>query len=339
MGVYELIRRTDVPHGHKVRKGWPVFLIKRDEHGNAVRWKVRLVFKGFEQIFGKDYNRTTSPTARMESWRILLHLAAKLEWDAQQLDIKTAFLYGLLPPDEVQYMEQPTGFEEADKVVWVWKLVRGLYGMKQSGRIWNQTLNDRMIMWGFTRLACEPCMYYRHTSSGTVIAAVHVDNFLCISSSQAENERFKYEIRALWSISELGVVKFIVGIAVQWDRMHHSVQLSQTALIDKIIHLFGQDHSTPISTPMDPGLRLRRVTRTSLSTHDVDELAKIPYRSLVGCLLYPSLLALDLTSLMQSSSFPNSSILLPLFIGPLLSGLFDILKVPDTSPCILVVPL
>ena len=52
-------------------------------------------------------------------------------------------------------------------------------------------------------------MYYCHTLSGTVIAAVHVDDFLCISSSQAENDRFKSEICAVWSILELSVVKFI----------------------------------------------------------------------------------------------------------------------------------
>ena len=43
----------------------------------------------------------------MESWWILLHIMATLAWDVQQIDIKTAFLYGLLPEDEIQYMEQP----------------------------------------------------------------------------------------------------------------------------------------------------------------------------------------------------------------------------------------
>ena len=149
MGVYKLIPRSDVPQGHKIRKGMPVFRIKRDETGKAIRWKVHLVFKGFEQIYGKDYTKTTSPTARMESWRILLHLAAALNWDAQQIDIKTAFLYGLLPEEEYQYMEQPLEFEEPGKEDWVWVIQRGLYGMKQSGRIWNITMNEKMLSWGF----------------------------------------------------------------------------------------------------------------------------------------------------------------------------------------------
>lgn len=51
----------------------------------------------------------------MESWHILLHIAATEGWDATQIDVKTAFLYGILPDDEVQYMEQPEGFEEPGK--------------------------------------------------------------------------------------------------------------------------------------------------------------------------------------------------------------------------------
>ena len=76
MGVYKLVPRTVVPASQKVRTGSPVFKIKRDEHGKAIRFKVRLVFWGYEQIYGRDYTKTTSPTAHMESWQILLHLAA-----------------------------------------------------------------------------------------------------------------------------------------------------------------------------------------------------------------------------------------------------------------------
>ena len=84
----------------------------------------------------------------MESTRILLHIAAKLGWDIQQIDVKTAFLYSILPDEETQYMQQPIGFEEKGKETWVWKLERGLYGMKQSGRLWNQTMNSGMESWG-----------------------------------------------------------------------------------------------------------------------------------------------------------------------------------------------
>lgn len=135
MGVYKLVPRKHVPQGKKIHKGKPVFKIKCDEAGNTVRYKVHVIFKGYEQIYGKNYTQTTSPMVCMESWCILLHIAASLNWDTAQIDIKTAFLYGLLPEDEMQYMEQPLDFEEPGKENWVWELQQGLYGMKQSGRI------------------------------------------------------------------------------------------------------------------------------------------------------------------------------------------------------------
>lgn len=286
MGVYKLVPRNEVPEGHKVKKSKAVLKNKLNEDGHLARRKVRFVLKGFEQIYGKDYTSTTSPTARMESWRILLHIAAVMDWDAQQIDIKTAFLYGLLPNDEVQYMEQPQGFEERGKESWVWKLQRGLYGMKQAGRIWNQTMNDAMLSWGFTRLACESCIYYRKLATGIVISAVHVDDFISISSSPEENERFKNQMKTIWTISDLGEVRFCVGIAIKRDKSKHTVSLSQTALIDKIIDQFGQRDAHPTKTPMDPGLKLRRPDRSKFTPADLDALAKLPYRSLVGCCLY-----------------------------------------------------
>ena len=289
MGVYKLIPRSDVPQGHKIRKGMPVVRIKRDETGKAIRWKVHLVFKGFEQIYGKDYTKTTSPTARMESWRILLHLAAALDWDAQQIDIKTAFLYGLLPEEEYQYMEQPLEFEEPGKEDWVWVIQRGLYGMKQSGCIWNITMNEKMLAWGFNCLSCESCVYYRKTDTGTVICVVHVDDFLSIASNKNENEVFKNQMREAWTISDLGNVRFVVGIAVHWDRPNRTVMLSQTALIDKIVAQFGQRNTSPSSLPMDPRLKLQRAVYKNMSKDELDEIKKIPYRSLVGCLLYLSI--------------------------------------------------
>lgn len=286
MGVYKLIPRSSVPSGTPIRKGKPVFRAKRDENGVIARYKVRLVFKGFEQIFEKDYTSTTSPTARMESWRILLHIAAALGWDIQQIDVKTAFLYGLLPDNEIQYMEQPSGFEEPGKEDHVWVLQRALYGMKQAGRIWNQTLNDAMIGWGFTRLSSESCIYFRCLMTGIVIAAVHVDDFVSIADPPSENKRFKEQMETVWTISSLGEAKFVVGIAIARDRLTHTVQLSQTALIDKIVKMFGQSEAHPSSTPMEPGLKLRRPDTSSLSWQDKESLAKLPYRSLVGCLIY-----------------------------------------------------
>jgi hypothetical protein len=66
-----------------------------------------------------------------------MHLTASLNWDIQHIDVKTAFLHGLLPKDEMAYLEQPPGFQEPGKEDWVMELQKSIYGMKQAGRIWN----------------------------------------------------------------------------------------------------------------------------------------------------------------------------------------------------------
>lgn len=146
-----------------------------------------------------------------------------------------------------------------------------------------------MISWGFTRLSCESCIYYRTSDSGTVISAVHVDDFLSIASNKGENERFKNQMCNVWTISDLGAVRFVVGIAVTWDRPNRTVMLSQTALIDKIVSQFGQKNASPAPVPMDPGLKLRRADYKKLTREELDQISKLPYRSLVGCLLYLSI--------------------------------------------------
>ena len=93
-----------------------------------VRYKARWVCQGFEAVCSQDYTKTTSPTARMESFRILLHLGAALDYNIQQIDIKTAFLNGILPPDETCFMEQPLGFEEPSFEDHIWELQKGFMG-------------------------------------------------------------------------------------------------------------------------------------------------------------------------------------------------------------------
>ena len=78
---------------------------KRDDAGNIVRYKVRYVAKGYAQQYGIDYDKTTAPTARLESFRAILHVAATLGWGIQQFNIRTAFLHGVLPEDETAYLE------------------------------------------------------------------------------------------------------------------------------------------------------------------------------------------------------------------------------------------
>ena len=255
--VFELIPCSEVSKDRKIRHGHPVFTLKRDENGKPTRYKVRIVFKGYEQVYGRDYTMTTLPTAWMEMHRVLLGTAATHSWDAQQVDVKTAFLHGILSEEETQYMEQMEGYRKPGKENWIWKITHSLYGMKQAGRVWNKTLDAQMEKWGFKHLECESCVYYRKTEHGTVIVSVHVDDFLSISDKKEKNDRFLDDMEKVWKISRLRTPKHLVGMGITWDHPNKIVKLSQTALIDKIIAQFGQCDVTPLSILIDQGLKLR----------------------------------------------------------------------------------
>ena len=94
---------TDLLAGHKAIKSKWVFKLKADG-----RFCARLVAKGFMQIPGIDYDETFCPVACFESLQLLLALAALEDWEIHQMDIKSAFLNGIL--NEEIYMEQPQGF-------------------------------------------------------------------------------------------------------------------------------------------------------------------------------------------------------------------------------------
>ncbi|KAI0991222.1 hypothetical protein K3495_g16965 [Podosphaera aphanis] len=103
--VWDIVPR---PIGRKVVGGKWVCKIKRDSHGEIERFKARYVAKGFSQIQGLDYDETFAPVVRFDSLRLLLAISAAKKWKPRQLDIKTAFLYGIL--NEEIYMELPEGY-------------------------------------------------------------------------------------------------------------------------------------------------------------------------------------------------------------------------------------
>ena len=285
--VFVLVPRSEIPLGQRPLKGKLVCKRKCDETGKIVRYKVRYVAKGFAQRYGIDYDKTTAPTVRLESFRTILHLAATLDWDVRQFDIKTAFLHGILPEDETMFMEQPPGFAAPGKEEWVMRLMKSIYGMRQASRIWNQTFHNAISRWGFERLDCEWCVYRRTSPTGTIIFAVHVDDIVATGSTPEEIDGFRDQLKTQWEITELGEPKLALGIAISRDRANRTVSLSQTIKIDNLVKEYGQLDARAVDTPMVAGLQLRRPDKSAPIPTDIAEwIERTLYRPLVGSLMY-----------------------------------------------------
>ncbi|KAL8089363.1 hypothetical protein AgCh_038981 [Apium graveolens] len=142
--VWELV---EPPNGVKpIGYKW-IYKKKRGSDKKVKAWKARLVAKGYTQKEGIDYEETFSPVVMLKSIRILLCIAAHLDYEFWQMDVKTAFLNGSL--EETIYMQQPEGFIKEGQKHLVFKLKKSIYGLKQASRYWNIRFDQAAQSYGF----------------------------------------------------------------------------------------------------------------------------------------------------------------------------------------------
>ncbi|CAI7931023.1 unnamed protein product [Closterium sp. NIES-54] len=99
--------------------------------------KARLVVKGFTEVYGAEYDKTYAPAGSYVTLWIFISILAVLDLHLMQKDMKNAFLQSKL--DRVLYMYQPDYFNDGNGHVC--KLLKSLYGLKQSPLLWYSTLD------------------------------------------------------------------------------------------------------------------------------------------------------------------------------------------------------
>lgn len=281
-GTWQLVHPRDLPPNASVIGSRWVYKIKRDERGQVSRLKARLVAQGYCQEQGRDYQETFAPVARMTTFRVLMALAAYLDLELHGMDVHTAFLNSDV--EELVYMKQPKGFEYYDDdgvTSLVCKLDKSIYGLKQSPRNWNKLADDWFKSYGFTPSQADPCLYIKRDGSVLLIVVLYVDDLIIASNSVEVMDKFKKDISQRFKMTDTGPVKWILGVEVIRDREKRTIELKQTAYIDKLIKSFGMEDCRSISTPMDAN-----TTRAK----DGEGTADRHYMSLVGGLLYAAIL-------------------------------------------------
>eukprot|EP00873_Tetraselmis_striata_P001952 jgi/Tetstr1/422216/TSEL_013068.t1 len=191
-----------------------------EKQGTIARFKARLVVQGCRQRHGIDYAETFAPTVKFTTIRVLFAIAVQYGWNIHQVDVDTAFLYA--PVEEEIYMRPPPGYEQYDARgrPMVLRLLKSLYGLKQSPRNWHNTLHKFLVCYGFQQLKSDPGAYvYWQGGQLICILVVYVDDMIFAFKDAVWAADFKTALGARFDIKDLGVCAWALGMAVErdWD--------------------------------------------------------------------------------------------------------------------------
>nr|GEX35617.1 copia protein [Tanacetum cinerariifolium] len=142
-----------------------IYKVKLDELGGILKYKVRLVARGYRQEEGIDFEESFAPVARLEAIRIFLVYAAHKNMVVYQMDVKTAFLNGNLR--EEVYVSQPDGL--VDNPNHVYKLKKALYGFKQAPRAWYDMLSSFLVSQDFSKGLVDPTLFIRRNDNDLLL--------------------------------------------------------------------------------------------------------------------------------------------------------------------------
>lgn len=162
-------------------------LNKKYDVDNNVRYRARLVAKGFTQKPGVDYQETFSPVIRHSTLRLLFALSVQYGMDVTHLDITTAFLNGNLKENIFMYIPEGLIVKGSNKV---FKLKKAIYGLKQSSLAWYEKVEETLCNLGYCKSKLEPCVFIKNHNNNSIkiIVGIYVDDFIIFSNNKSESD-------------------------------------------------------------------------------------------------------------------------------------------------------
>uniref|UniRef100_A0A2N9IH78 Integrase catalytic domain-containing protein n=1 Tax=Fagus sylvatica TaxID=28930 RepID=A0A2N9IH78_FAGSY len=267
-----------------------VYSIKVKSDGSLDRYKARLVALGNNQEYGVNYEETFAPVAKMTTIRTILAIAASQNWDLHQMDVKNAFLHGDLKEDV--YMRPPAGLLSTPTSA-VCKLRRSLYGLKQAPRAWYEKFTSTLFKFALHKSKYDASLFLRKTENGVVILLVYVDDIIITGTDSALISQLKQYLQDSFHMKDLGSLTYFLGLEITTGA--HGIFLSQHKYAQDLVAAAGLQDSTPLDTPMELNLKLRKEEGDLLSD-------PVSYRTLVGSLVYLTITRPDISYAVQQVS-------------------------------------
>jgi hypothetical protein len=229
--VWELIKKSTVPKGHKIMPSvWAMKRKRRISDREIYKWKARLNIDGSKQEEGVNFWETFAPVASWSTIRMVLILALINGWDTRQVDFVLAYTQA-----EVEcelYMSIPKGFEVEGDEEYVLKLKKNLFGQRQAGRVWNKHLIERLKAVGFVASQIDECLFYK----GQSVFVLYTDDSILAGPDSKELDSIIEEMKkAELDLTVEGDIADFLGVKIERSQGGKSFSLTQPHLIDDIL--------------------------------------------------------------------------------------------------------
>lgn len=210
---------------------------------------------------------------------MLMQLVAQEGMKVHQMDVKTAYLNAEIDCDI--YLEQPEGFtkknENGEKLVC--KLKKSLYGLKQSGRNWNNMLHGFLTDQNFAQSVADPCLYTKCECDTVTMTLIWVDDIIVAASNDDALNAIKKSFKDRFKMKDMGMLSWFLGIEFTFDS-EGSISMNQSKYCERILEKFHMKDCNPKTIPCDLSI-------SKLISHNSTDLADTKlYREIVGSLIY-----------------------------------------------------
>ena len=213
--VYTLVPATAIANGHKIIGSRWVCKVKADADKP---YKGKVFVLGWGQVPGVDCRGTFAPVCRLQSIRMVLATAAEFDFECLQLDYNTAFLNAKVAKEV--YVKMAPGYEEFnnDRVPMAMRLLKSLYGLRQSPKCWHGRVDGHVVEIGFKSLKSDPCVYIYSEGGAIYVLNLYADGIPLLGRDRKLLERIKRKLMGRFSMTDMGDVSLVFGTEVTRDR-------------------------------------------------------------------------------------------------------------------------
>ncbi|KAK2070506.1 hypothetical protein P8C59_004993 [Phyllachora maydis] len=252
--VFKFLPRSLLPSNRKLITCRNVLKVKKDAKNRPIKYKSRLVARGFMQVEGLDYTITYASTRAFLNSALREEIYMEIPEGLLDLAAFNKAIYKLL----LKYSYNPS----TPNII---KLSKALYSLKQSPREWQDKLKILLKSLGYLPLISDLEVFYNAKTCHFIVT--YVDNCLFIGPDIGYITDLKKRLNKVYAIEDLGPAAYFLGMQIIRDRPNRRLWLNQLQYIEEAVSRFNLADSKPISIPLQPRLVSQLQLEEDITSH------------------------------------------------------------------------